>query len=148
MVQSDPKRRLLALHAAKEVTRSVLFMASDTQYLQVVTHCSQGQLESVADLLWAPLFQNSENTEETTRNVAAACLGKLATTHPSKYLPQLHVLSSFVFFYLFLTLARPAFAIAIHRQERLLSLLFVTLLQITPNLMTNFSPHYSLISYR
>lgn len=38
-----------------------------------------------------PLFENSQNAEETTRNVAAACLGKLATTHPSRYLPQLHV---------------------------------------------------------
>lgn len=75
MVQSDQKRRLLALHAAKEV----------------VTHCSRGQLEAVADLLWGPLFDNSQTTEEATRNVAAACLGKLATTHPSKYLPQLHV---------------------------------------------------------
>ncbi|KAF7784838.1 hypothetical protein Agabi119p4_1003 [Agaricus bisporus var. burnettii] len=74
LVESDAKRRLLALHASKEV----------------VTHCSQGQLEGVADLLWGPLFRNSENAEETTRNVAAACLGKLATTHPSRYLPQLH----------------------------------------------------------
>ncbi|GLB36748.1 putative TATA-binding protein interacting (TIP20) [Lyophyllum shimeji] len=74
LVESDPKKRLLALHALKEV----------------VTHCSQGQLEGVADMLWTPLFENSENTEETTRNVAAACLGKLATTHPSRYLPQLH----------------------------------------------------------
>ncbi|KAK1235725.1 hypothetical protein PQX77_001032 [Marasmius sp. AFHP31] len=73
-VQSDPKRRLLSLHALKEV----------------VTHCSNGQLENVADLLWVPLFENSENSEESTRNVAAACLGKLATTQPSKYLPQLH----------------------------------------------------------
>ncbi|KAJ3832369.1 armadillo-type protein [Lentinula raphanica] len=74
MVQSDAKKRLLSLHALKEV----------------VTHCSHGQLEGVADLLWVPLFENSENSEETTRNVAAACIGKLATTHPSKYLPQLH----------------------------------------------------------
>lgn len=58
---------------------------------QVVTHCSRGHLEGVADMLWVPLFENSENAEETTRNVAAACLGKLATTHPSRYLPQLHV---------------------------------------------------------
>jgi cullin-associated NEDD8-dissociated protein 1 len=48
-------------------------------------------LEGVADLLWVPLFENSDNSEETTRNVAAACLGKLTTTHPSRYLPQLHV---------------------------------------------------------
>ncbi|KAF8060828.1 armadillo-type protein [Lyophyllum atratum] len=74
LVESDPKKRLLALHALKEV----------------VTHCSHGQLENVADMLWVPLFENSENSEETTRNVAAACLGKLATTHPSRYLPQLH----------------------------------------------------------
>ena len=45
----------------------------------------------MADLLWVPLFQNSEDSEEITRNVAAACLGKLATTAPSRYLPQLHV---------------------------------------------------------
>jgi len=75
MVQKDPKNRLLSLHALKEV----------------VTHCETGQLESVADTLWVPLFENSENAEETTRNVAAACLGKLATTRPSVYLPQLHV---------------------------------------------------------
>ncbi|KAI3602368.1 cullin-associated nedd8-dissociated protein 1 [Moniliophthora roreri] len=74
MVQSDPKKRLLSLHALKEV----------------VTHCSHGQLESVADMLWVPLFENSENSEESTRNVAAACIGRLATTQPSKYLPQLH----------------------------------------------------------
>lgn len=74
MVESDQKKRLLSLHALKEV----------------VTHCSQAHLEGVADMLWVPLFENSENSEETTRNVAAACLGKLATTHPSRYLPQLH----------------------------------------------------------
>ncbi|KAL4244143.1 CAND family protein [Abortiporus biennis] len=75
MIENDSKKRLLSLHALKEV----------------VTHCSHGQLETVADILWTPLFQNSENAEETTRNVAAACLGKLTTTHPSRYLPQLHV---------------------------------------------------------
>ncbi|KZT68798.1 TIP120-domain-containing protein [Daedalea quercina L-15889] len=74
MVENDPSKRLLSLHALKEV----------------VTHCSHGQLETVADLLWVPLFENSDNSEETTRNVAAACLGKLTTTHASLYLPQLH----------------------------------------------------------
>ncbi|PFH48269.1 hypothetical protein AMATHDRAFT_65821 [Amanita thiersii Skay4041] len=73
LVENDPKKRLLSLYALKEV----------------VTHCSQAQLESIADLLWRPLFENSESAEENTRNVAAACLGKLATTQPSKYLPQL-----------------------------------------------------------
>lgn len=74
LVESDAKKRLLALHALKEV----------------VTHSSHGQLESVADTLWVPLFEHSANSEEATRNVAAACLGKLAMTHPSRYLPQLH----------------------------------------------------------
>lgn len=73
MVEKDPKKRLLSLHSLKEV----------------VTYSSHSQLEGVADMLWVPLFENSENSEETTRNVAAACLGKLAITHPSKYLPQL-----------------------------------------------------------
>ncbi|KAI0825335.1 ARM repeat-containing protein [Trametes gibbosa] len=73
MVENDPEKRLLSLHALKEI----------------VTHCSHGQLETVADMLWTPLFENSENQEETTRNVAAACLGKLTTTHPARYLPQL-----------------------------------------------------------
>ncbi|RPD59457.1 TIP120-domain-containing protein [Lentinus tigrinus ALCF2SS1-6] len=74
MVEHDQSKRLLALHAIKEI----------------VTHCSHGQLEIAADMLWTPLFENSENQEETTRNVAAACLGKLTTTHPGRYLPQLH----------------------------------------------------------
>ncbi|KAK7688067.1 hypothetical protein QCA50_008437 [Cerrena zonata] len=73
MVETDSQKRLLSLHALKEV----------------VTHCSHGQLETVADSLWIPLFQNSEAAEDATRNVAAACLGKLTTTHPSRYLPQL-----------------------------------------------------------
>ncbi|KAI0325025.1 ARM repeat-containing protein [Cubamyces sp. BRFM 1775] len=73
MVETDQAKRLLSLHALKEI----------------VTHCSHGQLETVADMLWTPLFENSENQEETTRNVAAACLGKLTTTHPARYLPQL-----------------------------------------------------------
>ncbi|RDX51535.1 TIP120-domain-containing protein [Lentinus brumalis] len=74
LVERDQEKRLLSLHALKEI----------------VTHCSHGQLETVADMLWTPLFENSENQEETTRNVAAACLGKLTTTHPDRYLPQLH----------------------------------------------------------
>lgn len=102
LVQSDPKKRLLSLHALKEVGHNFL-LSSSTQLtfffaVQVVTNCSRGQLEGVADLLWVPLFENSDNSEETTRNVAAACLGKLTTTHPSRYLPQLHVRSSFANF--------------------------------------------------
>lgn len=102
LVQSDPKKRLLSLHALKEVRHSISDIKDSWLTIndaKVVTHCSTGQLEGVADLLWVPLFENSENSEETTRNVAAACLGKLATTHPSKYLPQLHVSDKFCPFY-------------------------------------------------
>ncbi|KAG8930309.1 hypothetical protein FRC03_000633 [Tulasnella sp. 419] len=74
-VQTSNEMRLLSLHALKEV----------------VTHSSHAQLETVAEMLWVPLFENSDNSEETTRNVAAACLGKLTTTNPSQYLPQLQV---------------------------------------------------------
>jgi cullin-associated NEDD8-dissociated protein 1 len=63
---------------------------SDTCFAQIVTKSSHGQLETVADALWGPLFDDAENAEETTRNVAAASLGKLTTTHPDRYLAQLH----------------------------------------------------------
>ncbi|KAI6094438.1 armadillo-type protein [Pisolithus croceorrhizus] len=75
IAENDSSKRLLSLHSLKEV----------------VTHCSRGQLEPVADHLWTPLFNNStSDAEESTRNVAAACLGKLTTMEPGRYLPQLH----------------------------------------------------------
>jgi cullin-associated NEDD8-dissociated protein 1 len=75
LVKQDDSKRLLALHALKEV----------------VTHTSTNHLESLAETLWSPLFQNSENADESSRGVAAACIGKLITTHPTRYLPQVHV---------------------------------------------------------
>lgn len=71
----NPDKKLLALHALKEV----------------VSHCSRGHLELVAGSLWKPLFDISDTDEETTRNVAAACLGQLTTSNPSQYLPELQV---------------------------------------------------------
>lgn len=73
IVRKDSTRRLLALHAIKEV----------------VSNCSHGQLETVAEVIWTPLFENSDNAEESTRNVASASLGKLAAINPSHYLGQL-----------------------------------------------------------
>lgn len=73
IVQKDAGKRLLALHALKEV----------------VSNCSHAQLEGVADTIWAPLFGRSEDADEATRNVAAACLGKVTATNPSRYLLQL-----------------------------------------------------------
>ncbi|THH17136.1 hypothetical protein EW146_g3609 [Bondarzewia mesenterica] len=74
IVEHDDQKRLLALHALKEV----------------VTYASHGQLENVTEMLWAPLFEHSETAEESSRNVAAACIGKLISTHPARYLPQVH----------------------------------------------------------
>ena len=73
IVQKDASKRLLALHAIKEV----------------VSNCSHAQLEGVADTIWVPLFGRSEDVDEATRNVAAACLGKVTATNPSRYLVQL-----------------------------------------------------------
>ncbi|KAF8303097.1 TIP120-domain-containing protein [Clavulina sp. PMI_390] len=74
-ISSSDENRLLSLHALKEV----------------VTYCSSAQLEGVADTLWPPLFENPDNTQESTRNVSAACLGRLTTANPARYLPLLHV---------------------------------------------------------
>ena len=73
LVETDKEKRLLSLHAIKEV----------------VSNCHSSQLEGVAETIWVPLFKDSASSEESTRNIAAACLGKLATTNPSRYLPQL-----------------------------------------------------------
>ncbi|KAG9023812.1 hypothetical protein FRB95_012465 [Tulasnella sp. JGI-2019a] len=72
-MQGDQEKRLLTLHALKEV----------------VTHCPRHQLETVAGALWTPLFAISSSSEETVRNVAAGCLGQLTTANPTSYLPQL-----------------------------------------------------------
>ncbi|KAI0307414.1 TIP120-domain-containing protein [Multifurca ochricompacta] len=74
LAKQDDAKRLLALHALKEV----------------VTHTSTSHLENLAETLWVPLFENSESADESSRGVAAACIGKLITTHPARYLPQVH----------------------------------------------------------
>jgi len=72
-MQDQGGKQLLALNALKEV----------------VTHCPRGHLEQVASAVWAPLFEVSHSEDETTRNVAAACIGQLTTANPSQYLPEL-----------------------------------------------------------
>lgn len=68
--------RLLFLHALKEV----------------ILHMTAAQLESIADSLWTPLFaDDTESGDDGERNVKAACVGKLTTASPRKYLPQLQV---------------------------------------------------------
>ncbi|WWC99318.1 hypothetical protein V866_006219 [Kwoniella sp. B9012] len=74
--------RLLLLHSLKEV----------------ILHSSAAQLELLADSLWKPLFADDVSTKEGEigddgiRNVKAACIGKLTTTAPGKFLPQLQEL--------------------------------------------------------
>lgn len=67
--------RLLSLHALREA----------------IFHCSRAQLESIADSLWVPLFEDSEAKDEANRIIVASCIGKLTTCNPAKYLPQLQV---------------------------------------------------------
>ena len=93
LVKQDDSKRLLALHALKEV----------------VTHTSTSHLENLAETLWVPLFEDSENADESSRGVAAACIGKLITTHPARYLPQVHVrIPEFVITYVRSHVSRPA----------------------------------------
>ncbi|GAA5846966.1 hypothetical protein JCM9279_006969 [Rhodotorula babjevae] len=73
LIQSDDKKRYLALQALKEV----------------IIHSTSEALASTSDTLWTPLFENCEAQEEGTRNVAADCLGQLTVINPAKYLPQL-----------------------------------------------------------
>ena len=86
--------RILFLHALKEVsqlTYSRYGLADD----QVILHSSPAQLESLADHSWSPLFAQDSSTaesdigEDSVRNVKAACIGKLTTTAPQKFLPEL-----------------------------------------------------------
>lgn len=47
-------------------------------------------LANAADEIWTLLLESSESEqEEGTRTVVAECLGKLALTDPTKFLPQL-----------------------------------------------------------
>ncbi|GAA5941561.1 uncharacterized protein JCM15063_001621 [Sporobolomyces koalae] len=73
IIQTDDKKRYLALQALKEV----------------IIHSSPEALASLSDSLWAPLFEHYDNEEESTRNVAADCIGHLTTSNPARYLPQL-----------------------------------------------------------
>ncbi len=73
LIQSDDKKRYLALNALKEV----------------ISNSSPDALAAISDSIWTPLFDNCEAQEEGTRNVAADCLGQLTVINPAKYLPQL-----------------------------------------------------------
>ncbi|KAJ9110694.1 hypothetical protein QFC19_001523 [Naganishia cerealis] len=72
---STPAGRLLFLHALREA----------------IIHCDSAHIETFADTLWEPLLgEDSEGQDDGARNVKAACIGKLTTSRPTKYLPELH----------------------------------------------------------
>ncbi|KAI8083963.1 armadillo-type protein [Gilbertella persicaria] len=76
-IRQEPKRRYLLLHALKEIITRY-----DTAH--------DNTLAGAADKVWQLLLSSSEgDQEEGTRTVVAECLGKLALTHPTKFLPQL-----------------------------------------------------------
>ncbi|KAI9258404.1 armadillo-type protein [Helicostylum pulchrum] len=78
-IKEQPKKRYLLLHALKEII---------TRYDN--TKESTNSLSSAADEIWALLIRSSESDqEEGTRTVVAECLGKLALTEYTKFLPQL-----------------------------------------------------------
>jgi cullin-associated NEDD8-dissociated protein 1 len=90
-VQNDDEKRLLSMHALKEVRahRSLCtHISSPYPLTKVVSHRSQAHLETIADSLWQPLFDTG-STHENALNIAASCLGKLTTTNPARFLPTL-----------------------------------------------------------
>jgi cullin-associated NEDD8-dissociated protein 1 len=93
-------RRLRGFYSSTRSRRSAFVFSSNEAQLtcQVILHSSPAQLESLADHSWSPLFaqDSSESTsdigEDSARNVKAACIGKLTTAAPHKFLPELQAL--------------------------------------------------------
>lgn len=77
-IQKSSQTRYLLLHSLKEVIDRKSTSSEGISQLQPF----QGQILSL-------LYQNSENTEEGTRNVVAECLGKLALMNPKELVPTL-----------------------------------------------------------
>lgn len=73
LIEADGKQRLLALSALKEL----------------ITHGSVEQLSTVAEEIWAPLFDICQTKDDATRNTGAECLARLTLTNPPCYLIQL-----------------------------------------------------------
>jgi len=73
LVRTTEKHRHLPLQALKEF----------------IAHAPGPSLSSHADSLWDPLFDAVDGQLETSRNVAAECLGKLTLSDSGKFLPRL-----------------------------------------------------------
>ena len=74
LVQSNTNLRYLSLQSLKEV----------------ITY-SLSSLNEISENIYNILFEISKDEDESTRNVAAECLGKLAISNPIEYLPKLKV---------------------------------------------------------
>ncbi|KAG2206299.1 hypothetical protein INT47_007313 [Mucor saturninus] len=78
-IKDQPKKRYLLFHALKEIITRYDSKKETTN-----------SLSNAADEIWALLIRSSESDqEEGTRTVVAECLGKLALTEYTKFLPQL-----------------------------------------------------------
>lgn len=78
-IKEQPKKRYLLFHALKEIITRYDSKKETTN-----------SLSNAADEIWALLIRSSESDqEEGTRTVVAECLGKLALTEYTKFLPQL-----------------------------------------------------------
>lgn len=78
-IKEQPRKRYLLFHALKEIITRYDSKKETTN-----------SLSNASDEIWALLIRSSESDqEEGTRTVVAECLGKLALTEYSKFLPQL-----------------------------------------------------------
>ncbi|POW22830.1 hypothetical protein PSHT_00764 [Puccinia striiformis] len=73
LIGATEKHRHLPLQALKEF----------------IAHAPGPSLSSHADSLWDPLFDAVDGQLETSRNVAAECLGKLTLSDAAQFLPRL-----------------------------------------------------------
>lgn len=96
--EKNAASRLLLLHALKEVSYEDQVIVTKKLTTQVIQHLPCARLELLADSLWKPLLADDESAkgekdlgDDGVRNVKAACIGKLTTTAPAKFLPQLQV---------------------------------------------------------
>jgi len=87
LVQSNNEKRLLALHALKEVASfNKIILLVSCPHSPTSSGCQQlldsGQLENVAEMpLWVPLFERSE-TQRRPPARGGRLSGQLTTTNP------------------------------------------------------------------
>jgi hypothetical protein len=77
-IKSNAKQRYLLMHSLREV---IVQESNTTEGMQ--------KLQPFQDKLLPILYENSENSEESVRNVVAECLGKLALVNPASVVPTL-----------------------------------------------------------